>query len=261
LEIIVCVKQVPEATEVQIDPAKGTLIRDGVPATVNPFDLYAVEEALRLRERYGGSVTAISMGPPQAQSALRDVIALGCDGAVLLSDRLFAGSDTLATSYALACGIRKRASYDLILCGLKTTDGDTGQVGPGLAEELGIPSVCYVRRIVEVDGGHMTVERTLDDTYETVHTPMPCLITVTKEINTPRLASLKGKLAARKATIPTWKPQDIGADPKRLGSEGSPTWVVKVFHPSTQRAAEILQGGPESQAEQLIAKLRQRHVL
>ncbi len=261
MHIVVCVKQVPETTEVEIDPARGTLIRDGVPSTVNPFDMYAIEEALRLRERLGGTITALSMGPPQAESALRDAIALGCDRAVLLSDSLFAGSDTLATSYTLACGIRKLGFYDLVICGLKTTDGDTGQVGPGLAEELGIPNVSYVRKVIPMEGGEISVERTLDDRIETISAPLPCVITVTKEINQPRLPSLRGKMAARKANVTVWKPEDLGCDPARLGSEGSPTWVVKVFHPTSQRAAEFLSGSPVEQARALVMKLSQKGIL
>ncbi len=261
MHVIVCVKQVPEATEVEIDPNKGTLIRDGVAATVNPFDMYAIEEALRLRERYGGTITAISMGPPQAESALRDAIALGCDRGVLLSDPIFAGSDTLATSYALACGVRKTGPYDLIICGIKTTDGDTGQVGPGLAEELGIAHVSYVRKVIEAEEGSMTAERTLDDVYETVKTPIPCLITVTKEINEPRLPSFKGKMAARKAEITVWTPEDLESEEKRLGADGSPTRVMKVFHPTSDRAGEKLEGEPGAQAQLLSNKLRDKNVL
>lgn len=261
MDIIVCIKQVPETTEVEIDPEKGTLIRDGVAATVNPFDLYAIEEALRLKEELGGVITAISMGPSQAESALRDAIAMGCDNGILLSDPAFAGSDTLATSYTLASGIRKIGSFDLIICGIKTTDGDTGQVGPGLAEELGIPHVSYVKRIVEILDGSMTLERTLDDLSETLRTPMPCVITVTKEINEPRLPSFKGKMAARRAHVTVWTSQDLQVDPRRLGADGSPTWVVKVFHPTTDRAGEMLEGEPDEQAALLVDRLRERNLL
>ncbi len=261
MNIVVCVKQVPEATEVEIDPEKGTLIRDGVAATTNPFDLYAIEESLRLKEKHGGTITAISMGPPQAEAALRDSIALGCDRGILLSDPAFAGSDTLATSYALASGIKKMGSYDIIICGIKSTDGDTGQVGPGLAGELGIPHVSYVRRIGEISGGSVTLERTLDEMDQVLKVPLPCVVTVTKEINDPRLPSFKGKMAARKAEITIWRPQDLGAQPERLGAEGSPTWVVKVFHPTSDRMGEMLEGEPEAQAALLVSRLKERNLL
>jgi electron transfer flavoprotein beta subunit len=261
MDVIVCIKQVPDTTEVDIDPEKGTLIRDGIAATVNPFDMYAIEESLKIRETHGGSVTALSMGPPQAESVLRDAIALGCDRGILLSDRAFAGSDTLATSYALSAAIRKVGSYDLVICGIKTTDGDTGQVGPGVAEELGIPHVSYVRQILDLKDGSVTLERTLDEVNEKVRAPLPCLITVTKEINEPRLPSFKGKMAARKAEVPVWTPADIQAETERLGADGSPTWVVKVFHPTSQRSGECFEGTPDVQAELLVSKLRERSVL
>jgi electron transfer flavoprotein beta subunit len=261
MEIIVCVKQVPEVAEVDIDPETGTLVRDGVPAAINPFDLYAIEEALRLREANGGNITAISMGPPQAEAAVRDAIAFGIDRGILLSDRAFAGSDTLATSYALATGIRKIGAYDIIICGIKTTDGDTGQVGPGLAEELEIPHVSYVRKIVEIEDDIIVLERTLDEKTETLRIPLPCLITVTKEINEPRLPSFKGKMASRKAEIPVWTHEDVGAEGKRLGSDGSPTWVVKVFHPTGDRAGEVIEGEPPQQAALLVGKLREKNLI
>ncbi|MHA1216544.1 MAG: electron transfer flavoprotein subunit beta/FixA family protein [Candidatus Thorarchaeota archaeon] len=261
MRMVVCIKQVPDTTEVEIDPERGTLIREGIPVTINPFDLYAIEEALRLRERLGGEVLAISMGPPQAESSLRDAIALGCDRAILLSDPVFAGADTLATSYTLSRAISKIGSYDLILCGLKTTDGDTGQVGPGLAEELGIPHSSYVRKIVDFTGEELIVERTLDETCQTVVLPLPCLITVTKEINEPRLPSFKGKMAARKAEIPVWSSKDLEGEKERFGADGSPTSVVKVFHPTTQRNPEFIEGDPSRQAETLLERLRERQIV
>lgn len=261
MDIVVCVKQVPEGTEVEIDPEKGTLVRDGIATTVNPFDMYAIEEAIRLKERLGGRITALSMGPPQAETVLRDCIALGCDSGVLVSDPAFAGSDTLATSYVLACAVRKMGLGDLVICGIKTTDGDTGQVGPGMAEELGIPHASYVRRIAEAGDGELVVERTLDDLTETLRIPMPCVITVTKEINEPRLPSFKGKMAARKAEVERWGPEDIQAEANRIGSDGSPTWVVKVFHPTTDRKGERLEGTAGEQADALVSRLRERNLI
>lgn len=261
MEIIVCVKQVPATMEINIDHEKGTLIREGVDSTINPFDLYALEEGLRLKERYGCRVTVISMGPPQAETALRDAIALGFERAILLSDQAFAGSDTLATAYTLACGIRKIGAFDLVICGLKTTDGDTGQVGSGLAEELGIPHVSYVRKIIDVKDKVITVERSLEDFYEEVGSPLPCLVTVTKEINEPRLPSFKGKLASRKATIEVWKADDLGNAYDRFGLKGSPTQVIKVFNPSPRSRGEIIQGDPKAQAAELIKKLMEKKIL
>lgn len=261
LKIIVCVKQVPATTEVMIDSKTGTLIREGVEAAVNPFDMYAIEEAIRLKERYGGEVTAISMGPPQAESCLREALAMGCDDSVLLTDRAFAGADTLATAYTLAYGIRKIGMYDLVICGLKTTDGDTGQVGPGLAEELGIPHLSYVRKVIAVREESIILERSLDDFYERVEVPLPCLTTVTKEINEPRLPSFKRKLMAKKAQITVWGADQLRGDIKRFGLEGSATNVVKVFHPPPRRGGEIMTGTPEVQAERLIQKLRELRIL
>ncbi|KYH38332.1 MAG: electron transfer flavoprotein subunit beta, partial [Candidatus Bathyarchaeota archaeon B23] len=187
LNIIVCIKQVPETVEVEIDPETGRLMREKYPGILNPFDEHAVEETLRLRDRYGGFIRVLTMGPPMAERALRDALALGCDEAWLATDRFFAGADTLATSYTLSLCIRRMEPYDLIICGLKTTDGDTGQVGPELAEHLGIPHICYVSQILDVSKDRIRVRRRLDDGVETLEAPLPALITVTKEINQPRL--------------------------------------------------------------------------
>ncbi|MCJ7770604.1 electron transfer flavoprotein subunit beta/FixA family protein [Candidatus Bathyarchaeota archaeon] len=261
MDIIVCIKQVPATIEVKIDPLKGTLIREGVESQVNPFDLYALEEGLRLQTRYGGKLSAISMGPQQTESALRDASALGYERTVLLSDKAFAGADTLATAYTLACGIRKIAHYDLIICGSKTTDGDTGQVGPALSEELGISYVGYVKSIVEAKEKSIVVTRSLDDFYEDVEAPLPCVLSVTKEINEPRLPTFKGKMAARKASVETWTTNDVGGNIERFGSNGSPTEVIKVFTPSPRSGGEILQGDPKDQASELIKRLLGRKLL
>ncbi len=247
--------------EVQIDPETGTLQREGIEAVVNPLDLYALEEGLRLKERYGGTVIAVSMGPPQAETALREALALGCDEAVLLSDRAFAGADTWATSHTLACAIRKLAVYDVIICGLKTTDGDTAQVGPGLAEELGIPHVSYVGKIVDLTPDTITVERPIEETDEVVAAPLPCLITVTKEINVPRLPSFRRKLQARKMEVPIWTASDLNGNPSRFGLEGSATRVIKVFPPPPRPGGELLTGDVANQARVLLQKLRERHIL
>ena len=211
MNIIVCLKQVPGTTEVKIDPEKNTLIRQGIQSIVNPFDSYALEEGVRLKERHGGKVTAISMGPPQAADMLRDAISVGADEAVLLSDMAFAGSDTLATAAALGKAIEKIKSYDLIICGRQTIDGDTGQVGPELAENLGIPFIAYVSKIEEIANGKMRVQRAVEDGYETIETSLPAVITVAKEINVPRMASLRGLFKSKSAQIPVWTADAIAA--------------------------------------------------
>ncbi|MEM2902050.1 MAG: electron transfer flavoprotein subunit beta/FixA family protein [Candidatus Bathyarchaeia archaeon] len=258
---MVCVKQVPETTEVKIDPKTGTLMREGVPAVINPFDLHAIEEGLRIREKVGGKVTVISMGPPQAEEAVRDALAMGCDEGVLLTDKAFAGADTLATSYTLACGIRKIGRFDLVICGMKTTDGDTGQVGPGLAQELGIPHVAYVNRINEIAEDCLVVEKLVEDGVEVIKCPLPCLITVLKGINEPRLPSLKTKLMARKAEIKKWGAGDLEGEQSRYGLDGSPTQVIKVFTPEPPSKGETIEGPPRVQAETLYMKLRELKVL
>ncbi|MCX6003722.1 MAG: electron transfer flavoprotein subunit beta/FixA family protein, partial [Chloroflexi bacterium] len=208
MNIIVCLKQVPSTTEVKIDPKTNTLIRHGIKSIINPFDSYALEEGVRLKERYSGKVTAISMGPPQAAEMLRDAISTGADDAILLSDTAFAGSDTLATSTTLAKAIEKIKNYDLVICGRQTLDGDTGQVGPELAEMLGSPFVAYVSKIEEIAGGKIRVQRMVEDGYETIETSLPAIITVVKEINVPRLPSLRGLTKAKSAQIPIWMAQD-----------------------------------------------------
>src|SRR3989338_4813938 len=190
MEIIVCIKQVPETTQVQIDPQTNTLIREGVKSIINPFDMYAIEEGIRLKEKFGGKVTVITMGPPQAESALREAIALGADEAVLVSDRAFAGSDTWATSFTMATAIKKMGKFDLIICGKQASDGDTAQVGPGISVHLDIPQVTFVKKIEEIKDGLAKVERLTEEGFDVIQTPLPALLTVVKEINTPRLPSL-----------------------------------------------------------------------
>ncbi len=259
MRILVCVKMVPAITDVKFDPDTGTLIRDGIKSEMNPFDTYAVEEGIRLKEKHGGSVLALSMGPPQAERVLREALALGCDEAILLKDRKFAGADTLATSYTLSHAINKIGQYDLVICGHKTTDGDTAQVGPGLAEWLGIPHVSYVRKIVEVHEDSIVVDRSLDGSYEEIEVPLPCLITVTKEINEPRLPSFKRKMEARKMPVLKWTHEDLGGK-GWFGLEGSATRVIKLFDPPPRGGGEMLEGDTKSQVQQLIAKLKERHV-
>jgi len=259
--VVVCMKQVPDTTEVKIDPETKTLVREGVPSIINPFDVYAIEEGIRIRERHAGKVTILSMGPPQVKEALKEAVAMGADDAVLISDRAFAGSDTLATSYTLAKAIEKLGGVDLILCGKQAIDGDTAQVGPGVAEHLDIPHLTYVRKISELQPGYIRIERMVEGGYEVVETSLPCLITVVKEINEPRLPSMKGLMRARRQEIPVWTSQDLDVDPQCIGLTGSPTEVVRVFTPETRATGEILQGELQEQVAALVQRLLTAGVL
>ncbi len=261
MNIIVCLKQVPGTTQVQIDPKTNTLIRQGVAAILNPFDAYALEEGVRLKERYGGKVTVITMGPPQAVDMLREAISVGADQAILLSDREFAGSDTLATSYTLAQAVKKTAEYDLILCGRQTLDGDTGQVGPEMSQVLGLPFTAYVSKVEEAGNGILRVQRMVDDGHEVIEITLPAIITVTKEINVPRLPSLRGMVKSKSAQIPTWTAADINADLQSVGRSGSATVVVKTFVPERVRHGQVLQGTVEEQIAALLSKLKETRVI
>ena len=256
MNIVVCLKQVPGTTKVQIDPQTNTLIRQGIENIINPLDTYALEESIRIKERCGGKVTAISMGPPQAEEMLREAISLGADEAILLSDGAFAGADTWATAYTLARAIEKLEGYDLVICGRQTIDGDTGQVGPELAEMLGLPFIAYVSQIEEIDDESMRVKRMVEDGYEILEAPLPAVMSVVKEINTPRLPSLRGLTKAKSAEVPVWAAQELGVDENKLGLSGSCTRVIKVFFPQRVSQGEILQGELESQVGSLIDKLR-----
>jgi len=256
MHIIVCIKQVPNTTDVKIDPVKNTLIREGVESIINPFDTYAIEEAVRLKERFTGKVTVITMGPPQAESALKEAISLGCDEGILVSDRKFAGSDTWATSYTLARAIKKIGAFDIILCGKQASDGDTAQVGPGISTHLDIPQVTYVKKIEQIKDGKAKVERMTEEGYDIVETPIPCLFTVVKEINTPRLPSLRGMMKARSAKIIQWTAADINCESKNIGLDGSPTRVVKIFTPAPRKGGQILKGDVAELAQKVGVLLR-----
>lgn len=255
MNIVVCIKQVPGTTDIKIDPQTNTLVREGVQSIINPFDTYALEEGVRLRERFGGRVITISMGPPQADAALREAISLGADEAILLSDRAFAGSDTWATSYVLSKAIARIADYDVVVCGRQTLDGDTGQVGPGLSEMLGIPFVAYVSKVEDIGDGRMKVQRMVEEGYETIEMGLPAVITVVKEINVPRVPSLRGTMKSRTAEIPVWTAADVGAEEEKAGLAGSPTRVVKVFFPKRERRSEMLEGSTEEQVDKLVGLL------
>lgn len=255
MKIIVCIKQVPDAKDVRLDPKTNTLARDGVQSIMNPYDRHALEEAVRIKEQYGGTVTVLSMGPPQAEATLREAISCGADDAYLVSDRAFAGSDTWATTYTLSQAVRKIGGADLILCGKQAIDGDTAQVGPGLAERLNIPFVAYVRKVTDCTAADITAQRLMDDGYDTVQVSLPALFTVVKEINEPRVPSLKGKMRAKKIEIPMLSAADIEADPDQLGLKGSPTQVVKVFSPELRGDRAMLSGTADEQVAQLYTKL------
>ena len=261
MNIIVLVKQVPDTSEVKINRETNTLIRDGVPSIINPYDRYAIEEALRLREKHGGKVTAVTMGPPQAVEALKETVSLGVDDVVLLSDRAFAGADTWATSYALSQGIRKIGEYDLVIAGKQAIDGDTAQVGPETADMLGIPFVAYIRKIEQVEGRKMIAERLMDEGYDVVETSLPALITVVKEINEPRVPSLKGKMKAKNLKVTAWTAKDIGADEEKIGLKGSPTQVVRIFPPAPRGQREILSGSIEDQVATVAKKLKEQSLI
>jgi electron transfer flavoprotein beta subunit len=256
MNVIVCLKQVPGTAQVKIDPQTNTLVREGIENVINPFDTYALEEGVRIRERYGGKVTAVSMGPPQAEAALREAISLGVDEAILLSDKAFAGADTWATAYTLASAVNKLGQYDLIICGRQTLDGDTGQVGPELSEMLQIPFVAYVSKIEEMVDGQMQVQRMVEEGHEVIEAPLPAVITVVKEINVPRLPSLRGIMKSKSAVIPVWALPDLGIDQSMVGLAGSFTKVIKVFFPQRVCQGEIFQGELEHQVECLLGKLR-----
>jgi electron transfer flavoprotein beta subunit len=256
MNIIVCIKQVPNTTEVRINPETNTLIREGVECVINPFDMYAIEEGIRLREKHGGKVTVLTMGPPQAEMALREAISLGLDEAILLSDRYFAGSDTWATSYVLSQAIRKIGNFNIIICGKQASDGDTAQVGPGISTHLDIPQVTYVKKIEEVSQARARVERMTEEGYEIIEAPLPCLLTVVKEINVPRLPSLKGKMKAKKAEITKWTAEDLNCDFDKIGLDGSPTRVIKIFTPPPRKGGVILEGEVSEIVDKLSSELK-----
>ncbi len=261
MNIIVCIKQVPDTSEVKINRETNTLIRDGVPSIINPYDMYAIEEALQLREKHGGKVTAVTMGPPQAAEALKEAVAMGVDDVVLFSDRAFAGADTWATSYVLSRGIKKMGEFDIVIAGKQAIDGDTAQVGPETAEMLGVPFVAYVRKIEKVDIGAMTVERMMDEGFDIVETKLPVFITVVKEINQPRLPSLKGKMKAKSLKVATLTAKDIGAEENFCGLKGSPTKVVRIFPPAPRGQREMLSGTVDQQVDLVAKKLKEQTLI
>jgi len=263
LHIVVPIKPVPDIEKVRFDVERGVVDRSSASLDINPPDLHALEAALRIKEKIGGIVTVIAMAPPHGENALRDAIARGADRAILLTDRRFAGADTLATSYTLASAIKKLSPFDLVICGEKSTDGDTGQVGPEIAEHLGIPHVAYVVKIKDVDDKKITVVSDLGDFYCEVELQFPALLTVTKDVNTPRQPKLSNLIKAKRAKIEIWNADTLSdiADMKRFGLEGSPTRVIKIEIPRniTQRKG-IIFSDPNA-VEKIIEILEQNNIL
>jgi electron transfer flavoprotein alpha/beta subunit len=262
MNIIVTVKQVPKTNEVRINPKTGTLLREGVPSIINPEDKNAIEEALRIKESHDGvTITALSMGPPQAEKALREALAMGVDRAILASDKAFAGADTLATSYMLSVAIKKIKKYDLILCGRQAIDGDTGQVGPQLAEVLALPQATFAEEI-GIQGNVVTVKSNFDSVTRIIEMKMPALITVSGHINKPRFKTMNGVLRAfRNKTVDIWTRADLKLNPMRIGINGSPTWVRKTFVPSHSRDGLVIEKGPAEIAEDILNYLLEKTLL
>jgi len=263
LRIVVCIKQVPDTTQVRIDPETNTLVREGIPAIINPFDLHAIEAAVQLKERYGGTCAMVCMGPPQAVEALQKALSFGADEGYLLSDRALVGSDTLATSAALTAAIQKldqQQKVDLVLCGKQTIDGDTAQVGPGIATRLGFSQISYVGRVESVDLEKRTIRarRILEGAEEVVEAPLPALLTVLKEIGEPRYASLPAVIQGLRTSVPVWGVGDIAVPPQEVGLAGSPTQVRRIFAPPQRERGEMLaadDGNPDRAASLLLDRL------
>jgi electron transfer flavoprotein beta subunit len=258
MNIIVCIKQVPGSNKVEVDPVTGVLKRDGVESKMNPYDLYALETALKLKETYGGTIKVISMGPPQAMQIIREAYAMGADEGILLSDRKFAGADVLATSYTLSQGVREAGEFDLILCGKQTTDGDTAQVGPEMAEYLKIPSVSNVKRIVSVEDGAITVEMDMANTIEIARVKFPCLLSVEKDIFMPRLPSYVKMRATKDKEIKVIGFSSLkDQDEMKYGLNGSPTQVQRIFPPESNIKRELWNDSAEELADKLFNKIKE----
>ena len=257
MNIIVCIKQVPDSTRVKVDPKTGTLIRAGVPSILNPYDHYALEKALAIKAKTGAKVTVLSMGPAQAVAVLRLALALGADEGVLLSSRAFAGSDTWATSYALAMAIRKIGSFDMILCGQMAIDGDTAQTGPGIAFHLGIPQITFCES-VDSDGSRAVVKKLIEGGHQILEADLPVLITMTMPVDyAPKYPSFMAAHKAQDKKTVTWTEKEIGADMHKLGLEGSPTRVSRIFPPAARQKGEMFNGSAEEMAAKFVEILKE----
>jgi electron transfer flavoprotein beta subunit len=263
MNIIVLVKQVPDTADVKLDPGTGNLIREGIESIINPDDAHALEAAIRLKESLGGKITALSMGPPQAIDAISEAIGMGADEGVLLSDRAFAGADTWATSTTLGKAIEKTGNFDLVLCGRQAIDGDTAQIGPQVAEYLGLPQVSYVYDIEKVGKKNMVVKRRLEDGFERIQCALPALLTVIGDMNRPRYSHVARLIDAcgEKARIGVWNAADIGVQTREVGLEGSLTHVIKTFAPKFKRQGEMLRGDTETVVEELVGKLKENMLI
>ncbi len=262
MHILVFIKQVVAATSAKINPETGTLVREGTENILNPFDEYALEEALRIREKLGGKITVLTMGPPQAKEVIRKAVGMGVDEGIILTDAKLAGSDTWATSYTLAMAVRKIGEYHLILTGKQAVDGDTAQVGPEVSACLDIPMISWVRKIEEITPDRIRAERMMEDGYDVVESPLPALVSVVKEINEPRLESLKGKMRAKKYEPQVWGVADLpDLDVTQVGLKGSPTRVKKTFSPQRQYHGTMLEGSVPEMASALVHKIKEMNVI
>jgi electron transfer flavoprotein beta subunit len=266
--IVACIKQVPDTTQVQIDPVTNTLVREGIPFIMNPYDTHALEEALCMKDAYGCRVAALSMGPPNAEATLRKALAVGVDQAILLSDRCFGGADTLATSNVLTEAVRKLGEQEdvgLVICGKQTIDGDTAQVGPGIATRLGWTQLTLVDRIEELDlaNRRIRVRRKLEGRHEVVEAPLPAVLTVVRELNRPRYPTVPMRLDSFETEVTTWDNSKLQLDVQSIGLKGSPTWVSKIFSPQRDQG-EIIGDGladPDGTAQLLVEKLLAKDLL
>jgi electron transfer flavoprotein beta subunit len=275
MHILVCIKQTPVSDKIQINPKTGHLIREGVLSGINPFDEYAIEEAVRIKERLENCpsdmhqicvVSVITMGPSQAQEVLREAVARGCDKPYHIVDKTLAGSDTLATSYVLSMAIKKISSInkvDLIICGKQTNDSDTGHIGPQIAAHLDMPNTAYVKKIEHISNDSIRVQRLMEDGIDIIEMPLPAVLSVVKEINEPRLPSIKGKIRAKNAVITTWNAKDLGLDGTKIGTDGSPTQVVKCFTPQrhTNTGMRIQGSNPREKAAKLLNILIEKQLI
>ena len=264
MKIVVCAKQVPDTTEVKLDPKTNTLIRDGVPSIINPDDKAGIEAALQLKEKVGGTVTVISMGPPQADAALREALAMGCDEAILVTDRAFGGADTWATSSTIAAALKK-LDYDVIITGRQAIDGDTAQVGPQIAEHLGIPQVSYAEEILEAAEDKLVVKRQFEDRYHVIEIKTPCLITALSELATPRYMTVHGIFDAyREKEVKVWTLEELKdtVDMANIGLKGSPTNVKQSFTKQAKGAGTVLKDVSADEAvKAIIAKLEEKYII
>lgn len=260
MKIIVCIKQVPDTTEIKLDPVTGTLIRDGVPSIMNPDDKGGLEMALQLKDKYGAHVTVITMGPPQADDILREAFAMGADRAIHLSDRKFAGADTLATSNAIA-GALRMLEYDLIITGRQAIDGDTAQVGPQIAEHLGLPQVTYVEEL-QYDGKEtFRIKKSTEEGYQLLEVEAPCVVTVLATANKARYMSVKGIVEAYEREVEIWNYDNIRVEENKLGLNGSPTRVFKSFTKGVKAAGQVYEAEPAEAVDVIVTKLKEKFII